>query len=753
MTEKSAADISVKDRIIKNVLPYAFAVTIVAAIINVYVQEAVSVYTLLAAVLSAAVFAVCDFINRHRKLGVPVYIVMMGVVLVSTNMFLNKSEDRFGFVEWFLSAGEFSDDMVLYLLPTIIGFSFFIASIVYYFSHIIYRISIMTLLSIIPCALFVKTAQNVPVGYMALLAALNVFIYIEQNRSLLTKGKIVAGKGAAAAAYVDFAVAAVLIAVFLPKPQETPFYEKFEEFSSRFTLRGSYGQMSGGYTKHSGNADEYLSMESGLLYYVNTYQPQHFKVQVFDSYNSENRYWEYNPELTAGYYDWQQSSDKLKLSTLYDIYKAVGGEFADSIPDGMEFDDNKYFARIRAVDYPSSYAIAPIRITSLSFFDNPDIKGCRTKAGEIFPSNNRLAANDGYDIYYYDQNFAKTSGWMDAGLCDISMSKYGEELKSAASKLRKNGGDASLAAAAESFYNEYDEARIYAAGNYSKPSETIQQLSAEITAGLEYDYQKAAALEAFFQSGEFAYDLAYKAPEENDTPEFFILESKRGTCSDFATAYCLLARAAGLTVRYVEGFNSTYSEENQLYMITTENSHAYPEVFIPGAGWLVYEPTVRGSNEQNGNSDGDGNNETDKISMVIIVVAVIISALAVLLLFMLIPKLEKLIFRIRVHCSAPEKAVILIYGRFVSRLSGMWNISCSSMTVEQVEEFVCTKTGESCSPLLDPFSEVCYGGLKTDKKRSALAYDCAEMQLRMLKKYKKEQKKQKKFGERYGKNP
>lgn len=741
MAEKNNTDFFARGNLINTILPYTFAVTIAAAIINVYVKEAVSVYTLLAAVLSAAVFAVCEFINRHRKLGVPVYLVLMAIVLVSINIFMDKSGDRFGFVEWFLSAGEFSDNTVLYLLPTIIGFSFFITSIVYYFSHIIYRISIMTLLSIIPCALFVKTAQNVPTGYMALLAALNVFIYIQQNRSLLTNGKLVAGKGAAAAAYVDFAVAAVLIAVLIPKPQETPFYEKFEEFTTRFSLRGNYGQMSGEYTKHSGNADDYLMMESRLLYYVNTYKPQHFKAQVFDSYNSEKRYWEYNPELTTGYRKWQQSSEKLKLSTLYDIYKNVGGEFADTLPDDMAFDDNKYFARIRAVDYPSNFAIAPVRITSLAFIDNTELDSCRTKAGEIFPAKTKLSANEGYDIYYYDQDFARTSGWMDAGLCDISMSEYGEELKNTASKLRKSGGNDSLAAAAESFYDDYSDALVYDAKNYSKPSETIQKLSEEITAGLEYDYQKAEALEAFFHSGDFIYDLAYKAPEENDTPEYFILESKRGTCSDFATAYCLLARAAGLTVRYVEGFNCTYSEMNQLYIITTENSHAYPEVFIPGAGWLVYEPTVRGDNSQNGNSGADDNKENDKISMLITVAAVIISALAVLLLFMLLPVLEKLFFKVRVHCAAPEKAIILIYGRFISRISRMWNISCTSMTVEQVEEFVCTKTGESCSPLTEPFTEVCYGGLQTDKKHSALAYDCAEMQLRMLKKYKKEQKK------------
>lgn len=741
MAEKSNMDLSARGKLINTFLPYTFAVMIVAAIINVYVKEAVSVYTLLAAVLCAAVFAVCEFINRHSKLGIPVFIGMMVLVLVSVNMFINASGDRFGFVEWFLSAGEFSDTTVMYLLPTIIGFSFFITSIAYYFSHIIYRISIMTLLSIIPCALFVKTAQSVPTGYMALLAALNVFIYIQQNRGLLTKGRIIAGKGAAAAAYVDFAVAAVLIAVLLPKPQEAPFYEKFEEFSNRFSLRGNYGQMSGEYTRHSGNADDYLLLESRLLYYVNTYQPQYYKIQVFDSYDSENRYWVYNPDHTTGYRNWEQGCENLSLSALYDIYRAAGSDILEQASDAMELEDIKCYARVRAVDYPSVYAIAPERIISLTFFDNPQVASCRTKAGEVFPETNHLSAAEGYDIYYYDQNFAKTSSWITSGLCDISMSEYGEELKNALSKLRKNKEYTSLAAAAESFYSDYSAAQDYAAENYTKPSEAIQQLANELTEGMAYDYQKAEALEAFFHSGDFIYDLAYRAPEENDTPEFFIFESKRGTCSDFATAYCLLARAAGLTVRYAEGFTSTFSEDEQVYMITTENSHAYPEVYIPGAGWMIYEPTILRDSRQSGGSGAGENDKADNTSIVIVGIAVIISSIAVLVLLMLIPKLEKLIFRIRVNCCVPEKAVILIYGRFISRLSRMWGISCESMTVEQVEEFVCTKTGESCSPLTEPFTEVCYGGLKTDKKHSAMAYDCAKMQLKMLKKYKKEQKK------------
>ena len=48
----------------------------------------------------------------------------------------------------------------------------------------------------------------------------------------------------------------------------------------------------------------------------------------------------------------------------------------------------------------------------------------------------------------------------------------------------------------------------------------------------------------WFGDDGFVYDLSY-APAEH-TPNYFLLESKRGICSDYASALTLLARAAGL---------------------------------------------------------------------------------------------------------------------------------------------------------------------------------------------------------------
>ena len=83
---------------------------------------------------------------------------------------------------------------------------------------------------------------------------------------------------------------------------------------------------------------------------------------------------------------------------------------------------------------------------------------------------------------------------------------------------------------------------------YSVTDETItpriQALADQITAGLDNDYDKAIAIEQWFGNAGFTYDLNF-VPQEL-TAEYFLFTSKRGICTDFATATTLLLRAAGV---------------------------------------------------------------------------------------------------------------------------------------------------------------------------------------------------------------
>ena len=113
---------------------------------------------------------------------------------------------------------------------------------------------------------------------------------------------------------------------------------------------------------------------------------------------------------------------------------------------------------------------------------------------------------------------------------------------------------------------------------------------------------KAETLLAIEQElSEFTYTRTPgKMPEtvkdEESFLEYFLSESRQGYCTYFATAFALLARAAGIPARYVEGFlvptqdTALYGREGEL-LVYSSMAHAWSEVYFEGIGWIPFEPT------------------------------------------------------------------------------------------------------------------------------------------------------------------
>lgn len=745
-------DIFSKENLTKKILPFLFSAAEMAAISYIYLETVFNPYNLLSIIITAALFLIYDFMCSHKKLGIPIYIALMAAVVVSINIIMRNVENRFAFLEWFLTGGATIETTPQFMLPLMIFFSFFISSVTYYFTHIIYRVSILTLISLIPCAIYIKASQSVPTFFAIFLAAMNIFMYINHYQRRNSEKRTTAGKTAMLTAYTDFAVAAVLIAVILPKPQDTPFYDRFEAFTNHFSFRGSYGDVSGDFTEHSGNADNFNEMESRVIYYLSTNNPQYFKIQVFNEYDEENRYWIYDGIYSGsgitnrGSSDWEEGRANLNLSALLDIYKQsdlsaakelIAGIDAESI-DSLE-SDSEYYARITAVDFPAEYLIAPERIFGAELISRVDKSTKMTPAGEVFPAENRLGSAETYDVSFYDGDFARTSGWVESGLCNMSYDEFGELL---AALISREDTDSDERDILTEFYMEMLYADETCMANGYPVSAEIQRLSDEITAGLTYDWEKADAIEQYFYTNGFIYDLAYNAPDESDTPEFFIFESKRGTCSDFATAYCLLANAAGLRVRFTEGFICGEAVSEDMYQILTENAHAFPEVYIPGAGWTIYEPTVSGSSGIGTGSDSD-DEQTDYVTVFAASVAVFICIILVLLVIIFMPQIEELAFSVRVKLSSAEKGVLLIYRRLSSKAGKIYGTDTKRLTSCQLAKLIESRTQLPTDEIILPFERVCYGNLSADKKESAAALTLYRRLVRIMKKTSKKRRKRK----------
>lgn len=82
---------------------------------------------------------------------------------------------------------------------------------------------------------------------------------------------------------------------------------------------------------------------------------------------------------------------------------------------------------------------------------------------------------------------------------------------------------------------------------------------------------------------------SYQAREEEGTqPPARTLDLGRGSCRDFAVLFAEAARALGFGARIVSGY---IFNPSQPYGAGT--THAWAEVFVPGAGWITFDPTNR----------------------------------------------------------------------------------------------------------------------------------------------------------------
>ncbi len=118
----------------------------------------------------------------------------------------------------------------------------------------------------------------------------------------------------------------------------------------------------------------------------------------------------------------------------------------------------------------------------------------------------------------------------------------------------------------------------------------VANLSRSITAGLTTAYDKALAVQQYFRSGAFKYDLAVPPGHSNDDISRFLFVTKRGYCEQFAGTMAVLARAAGLPTRVAVGFTPGDATANH-YVVRELHAHAWPEVFLGSAGWVAFEPT------------------------------------------------------------------------------------------------------------------------------------------------------------------
>ncbi|HEY3313264.1 MAG TPA: transglutaminase-like domain-containing protein [Anaerolineales bacterium] len=123
-------------------------------------------------------------------------------------------------------------------------------------------------------------------------------------------------------------------------------------------------------------------------------------------------------------------------------------------------------------------------------------------------------------------------------------------------------------------------------------SAAYSRLAHEITDGLPTNFDKAEAVTEYLRKNITYRETIPAAPKGVDPLNYFLFDWKTGFCNYYASSEVMLLRSIGIPARMVVGFAQGDSGETGFFSVRGKDTHAWPEVYFPGSGWVEFEPTV-----------------------------------------------------------------------------------------------------------------------------------------------------------------
>ncbi len=121
----------------------------------------------------------------------------------------------------------------------------------------------------------------------------------------------------------------------------------------------------------------------------------------------------------------------------------------------------------------------------------------------------------------------------------------------------------------------------------------VTDLADEVVAaaGATTPMQQAIALQSWFRDAkEFEYTLEVAGGQSDEALVNF-LRDRQGYCVQFAATMAIMARHLGIPSRLDIGYTPGANTTGRSWTVTSNDAHAWPELYIDGLGWVRFEPT------------------------------------------------------------------------------------------------------------------------------------------------------------------
>ncbi len=696
------------DRLNRWFCPIALGTAICFCIIHIIYPPDALKYTLLAVPALIITFILLDLFKMLKGAGGLLYILCLLVVNIYTiSLVFRGTYTGVNPIAWFYGEEGVSGWHPTYMRALFTGGGFFLASILYYFTQVRYRSLGVMLCTLFPFVFYAKRGDIMSEIMITLILTLFLAVMIHNRRLDPAKDPAKLGRVKIDRAYViSFALFISITAAIAMTVQKPTYRSQLEKSADFFETLFFSGAGSSGYENMSSSSSSRrggFSYNNNPLFYVHDEDNSdiyYLRRQVYGKFNGDT--WESN---TYSY--WRKtpySADEPEYGT-EEILQDAAVVFGDKVPVPDTALALKHI-RLADDDFHSTFLPAPYgtitddepyyALKYYKYSPTSDIFRIRTW------SETPKKLDD--DVYFLSPQPNMTRYAM-------SFEMTGEEYLDALSQ------DGSPEAAR--LKEDYDTA-VSNYTDYGGQNERINELARQVTKNCRGDYAKAAALESYFTLNGFTYSTEYIPPD--NSLEYFIFNSKTGYCAGYATAMTVMARAVGLPARYVEGFAAFERMPAGEIVVREGHAHAFVEVYIPGAGWMTFDPTV---SDYRSITSASGNLNTNFVFYLLFLLSrffIVLIIAAFIIFFVLFDRIKERLLRIALVFMPVKKRVLKLYSNLIGLMNHSTKEEHNAYTVKMLRSEIKETRGTVPEKLLQLFEKTAFGGYEPTKEEYIEAY-------------------------------
>ena len=713
--------------------PILLGASICYSVFYVLYQNTAIIYTLIFFAAEILLYMFFDILQKRKYLGGAIFtLILIAVIFISYYLVIVGSEingDWMSFFMWFFGSANVEENQPIFLCSVLLGGGYFLTSILYYFTQVRYRMVGVMLCILFPFVIYARRSESMPEIMVTIIVSLYLAVIVHNRHTYLSKkqGTKVFTKfdRSYLISIAVFVSITGMIAMSIEKPSYMSALERF--------LR--YYDNNGLFFSDSRESLEYVSLTSGSRYGARNYTGDplfyfesdgessvyYLRKQVFNTFNGqvwvmmwenfnntesdneEDNNGENNNSENNGAGNDNGENEYLTKNILEDFEQLLHEEDLD-----IDFSTDNFIRKSSGHVYDDDFSplYLPVPLGTETFYSNygGEVQYRKGIGDVIYRLNLESYQQIRLDDYCVFQNPTE-SLYRFADTVGFSSQDYENFLSHYSSDAAKRLSD------------DYKKAKEHYLGTeYCTPE--IVALAKQITENCYSDIEKAEALSEYFELNGYIYDEKYN-PDDKSI-DYFIFEGKTGVCTSYATAMTLFARSIGLPSRYVEGFAVYEQTDDGVFVIRDQHAHAFVEVYIPGTGWLTFDPTVSGYMQFP--EDEKENTLLSFVTMLFsrLVVVIVVGIMIVILL--LRDRIAEFVFRVTQLFGTPKRKTLRLYENLIRVVEFSTSDNYHSYTVNRLKDYLVSSRGEAPEKLLGLFERTAFGGYIPSNDEYMTAY-------------------------------